>query len=353
MKIIHKELKKSLMKCAVLIALFFTVYSCDELQQLFDFPFDHGPHFNTLNEWWYFTGDVLTVEKKTLGFEFTIFKRWVDSLDDFAYLGHLAVSDPDTSEHFFAEVSTSPPVTGIEEGKTIIEINNFSYTFSEAEGIIIQAEAENLSVKLSLSPTRAVLAHGQDGVIVMGDGIDSYYYSFTNLMTDGSISVNGVEYVVSSGRTWMDHQWGDYTLSGMIWDWFSLRFEDGGALMLFQFRDDFDNVVRSNWTYRSGAGLIEYGVAFSLQAARTYETEHGKCSYPIDWIIKVPNIDAEFTVSPLFDEQYLYDVKTPSYWEGLCSVEGTIDGKLVTGSAYVELTGYEDMETNGDAIYMN
>ena len=32
---------------------------------------------------------------------------------------------------------------------------------------------------------------------------------------------------------------------------------------------------------------------------------------------------------------------TPDYWEGLCSVAGTMAGKEVNGSAYVELTGYE------------
>jgi predicted secreted hydrolase len=335
--------QKRFLSRIVFFTVFLFIVGCwGALYGVLDFPFDHGPHFDVLNEWWYFTGETLTTEGKTLGFEFTIFKRWVESRNDFAYLGHLAVSDPETAEHLFAEVATSTPVSGIEEGKADIAIDDFSYSFRKYEGFRIQAEAGELSVDLSLTPTRTALPHGEDGIIVMGDGIDSHYYSFTNLLTAGNISVRGVEHLVSSGRTWMDHQWGDYTLFGLYWDWFSMRFEDGGALMLFQFRDIFDQVVRSTWTYRPATGPVQYGEGFSLQAARTYEDENGDCTYPIDWIVDLQDIDAQLVVSPLFDEQSLYEVMTPLYWEGLCSVEGTLRGESVTGSAYVELTGYEN-----------
>lgn len=329
-------------KFAFLTTFLFAVYGCGELERPLEFPFDHGPHFNTINEWWYFTGEVLAAEGKTLGFEFTIFKRWVGGPDGFAYLGHLAVSDLDVSKHYFAETMTAPSVSGVEEGKTEIVISNFSYIFSETEGFIINAEAESLSIDLTLIPSMDVLPHGQDGIIVMGDGRNSFYYSFANLMTAGKISVNGVEYIVTSGRTWMDHQWGNFTWFGLFWDWFSLRLDDGGALMLFQFRNILDHVVESNWTYRSVSGLVKYGEEFSVQANRIYKDENGNCTYPIDWIVEIPDIHAEFIVSPFFDEQVLYDVWTPKYWEGLCSAEGMIGSDLVSGSAYVELTGYEN-----------
>ena len=243
---------------------------------------------------------------------------------------------------------TFSPVPGSEAGKTEIIINNFSYSFSESEGITLQAEAGNLTVNLLLTPAMDVLPHGRDGIIDMGDGRNSYYYSFTNLMTEGYISVNGLEYVVSSGRTWMDHQWGNYTLFGMIWDWFSLRLEDGSAFMLFQFRNVLDTVKRTNWTYRTGGSSVTYGDEFSVQATRVYEDVKGKSTYPIDWIVEVPAIDASFLVTPLFDEQSLYEVMTPRYWEGLCSVEGSIKGEKIKGSAYVELTGYANMDAKGD-----
>lgn len=284
----------------------------------------------------------MTREGKALGFEFTIFKRWIGGINGFVYLGHLAVSDPESYQHPFAEVATRVPIKPIKEGIPEININGFSYTYSETAGIVIQGEVGDLAVNLSLTPVMDVLPHGEDGIIVMGDGIESYYYSFTNLSTAGSISVDGVTYQVTSGRTWMDHQWGNYTLAGMRWDWFSLRLADGSALMLFQFRNAFDEVLRTNWTYISSAGSVTYGEEFSVQATRTYRDEQGKATYPVDWVIEVGDIEADFEVRPLFDEQSLYDVKTPRYWEGLCNLEGTIRGESINGSAYVELTGYEN-----------
>ena len=347
------QYKKPLITCAILTIFLCTINCCSEPGRSLSFPFDHGPHFDASNEWWYFTGEVMTIEGRVLGFEFTIFKRWIGGSNGFAYLGHLAVSDTETSEHFFAEVATLVPIAAIREGKPEIDINNFSYAYSEATGIVIQGKADDLAVHLSLSPAMDALPHGEDGIIVMGDGFNSYYYSFTNLLTAGSISVNGVTYLVTSGRTWMDHQWGNYSLSGMVWDWFSLRLDDGSALMLFQFRDESDEVVRTNWTYLSRTGSVSYGEEFSVQATRTYKDEQGEATYPVDWTVEVRDIDAEFLVKPLFDAQSLYDVMTPRYWEGLCSVKGTIKGESVSGSAYVELTGYEDRDKRGDSMQVN
>jgi predicted secreted hydrolase len=283
----------------------------------------------------------MTTEGKTLGFEFTIFKRQMPGLNDFAYLGHLAVSDPETAEHIFNEVPTSPPVSGIEEGKAEIAVNSFSYRFTESEHIIIKGETKNLAVDLALTPVLDVLPHGKDGTIVMGDGRISYYYSFTNLATSGSISINGTEYLVESGRTWMDHQWGNFTVLGMKWDWFSFRCDDGSAVMLFQFRNGLERVTRSNWSYQSAEGSAIYGEKFSAQPLRLYTEDKGHSTYPVDWQIEVPGLDAELRVVPLFDAQSLYNVMTPDYWEGLCSVNGTMQGKAIGGAAYVELTGYE------------
>ena len=222
---------------ALLICCTLCLCACDIEKRPLEFPFDHGPHFNAVNEWWYFTGEVKTAEGKTLGFEFTIFKRLISPEKGFAFLGHLALSDPETAEHAFVEKPTSAPVAGIEEGKTEIIVKNFSFSLRKHPDSHIKAETENISLDLTLVPARAVLPHGEDGIITMGDGRSSYYYSFTNLATTGTLTVNNTEYTITSGRTWMDHQWGNYTVLGMKWDWFSLRLDDGSSLMLFQFRD--------------------------------------------------------------------------------------------------------------------
>jgi predicted secreted hydrolase len=53
-------------------------------------------------------------------------------------------------------------------------------------------------------------------------------------------------------------------------------------------------------------------------------------------LIEIPSMKATFTVKALAREQYNITKYTPSYWEGLCGVEGKIGDKPVSGYAYFE-----------------
>jgi predicted secreted hydrolase len=88
----------------------------------------------------------------------------------------------------------------------------------------------------------------------------------------------------------MDRQWWDWTGARYYWDWFSMRLDDGGSLMFFQFRDANDKIVMETWTYRDKDGLVHYGTDFKVVAKPMFRT------YPIDWTVSLPGIDGEFAV---------------------------------------------------------
>ncbi len=323
--------------------LFVIPTNFDEIRTPLQFPADHGLHY-TSSEWLYFTGVVETTEGKELGYEFTIFQAgsryWL--YRNHFYVGHAAVSDPDIPKHFLAETISNLYSVDVEREKADIKIEDFSYRYSEKEGFEIKTETNGIKFDLKLKPQKKLLLHGEDGVIKMGDGKDSAYYSFTNLNTKGTIAYNGKTHEVKSGRTWMDHQWGNYKKPGMHWDWFSLRFDDGGSLMVFHLRGDNDKKVQVNWTYRAANGSIKYGYEAFIEAGRKWRDDPGKATYPLDWQVRIPELDAEIYVKPLFDAQSIHDVLTPSYWEGICSVKGNVAKKKLKGSGYVELTFYDD-----------
>jgi predicted secreted hydrolase len=68
----------------------------------FTFPGDHGPHPEYAIEWWYYTGNLQSVEGRRFGFQFTIFRTglmpgeperssaWASSS---IYMAHFALSD--------------------------------------------------------------------------------------------------------------------------------------------------------------------------------------------------------------------------------------------------------------------
>jgi predicted secreted hydrolase len=108
-----------------------------------------------------------------------------------------------------------------------------------------------------------------------------------------------------------------------------LRFDDGGALMLFQFRNAHNTDVFGNWTFRGKDGQVIYGTDYMIDAKRKFK------NYPIDWMISIPSINSEFTVEPLFDDQTFTGL-----WEGLCDVHGSVGTAQLSGRAFVELNGY-------------
>ena len=52
--------------------------------------------------------------------------------------------------------------------------------------------------------------------------------------------------------------------AGYAWDWFSFRFDDVGALMLYQFRDANDAVVMGCGIYIDNDRPVTYGTNFRV-----------------------------------------------------------------------------------------
>ncbi len=294
-----------------------------------EFPADHAFHFCKA-EWIYFSGVVKTSEGKEFGIMFTIFQFGVVP-NIFSYPCMLAISDPDTKTYYAEQ--TSAVFNGeckFIDGNPVITSGTSQCRFLPSDKIQINSAIGKLAMDLDLESAKNVLLHGEDGIITMGDGNDSGYYSLTDLLPSGTLSINSQEYNITSGRVWMDHQWGNFNSS---WDWFSIRFDDGGALMLFQFRDADNNVIGGNWTYRDGDDVVSYGTDFSVTANRTYVVENTSKSFPLDWDITIPSLNGKIKVTPLFDDQLI----NPTLWEGLCMANGSIGDSPLTGDAYVEL----------------
>jgi len=60
------------------------------------------------------------------------------------------------------------------------------------------------------------------------------------------------------------------------------------------------------------------------------------------WRLRAPTIGLDVTVSPAFPDQELNTAKSTQviYWEGAVRAEGTVSGRPVKATGYVEMTGY-------------
>ena len=60
--------------------------------------------------------------------------------------------------------------------------------------------------------------------------------------------------------------------------------------------------------------------------------------YPARWSISIPSADVQLTLQPYVADQEMR--VSIVYWEGAVQIAGRSHGAAVTGSGYVELTGY-------------
>jgi predicted secreted hydrolase len=331
--------------------------AADGTRQL-TFPQDFGAHEEFRTEWWYYTGNLQTPQGRHFGFELTIFRvgllpptvelptdsEWYDRS---VYFAHFAVSDV-ASERFYAferYARPGPGLAGAQAEPYHVWIEDWSIQESAAAVYRLQAAQEQIALELTLSDEMGVVLHGENGYSRKGERVTnaSYYYSQPRLRAEGVVEIDGTKYPVS-GLAWKDHEFSTSVLdeNQIGWDWFSLQFEDGSALMLFQLRERAGGISdASSGTYVSSGGMPQplHKTDFAIQVLEEWRSPHTRGVYPSAWKMRLDEPACELDVHPWMADQEIH-FPAVTYWEGAVQVEGTCDGNPVRGNGYVELTGY-------------
>jgi predicted secreted hydrolase len=124
-------------------------------------------------------------------------------------------------------------------------------------------------------------------------------------------------------------------------DWFSHRLDDGTELMVFQIRQTDGGVdpFSSGTMIGSDGDMIHLNRSqFEIQVSDTWRSPHSGATYPAAWTTIISQIDLILDIEPyLVDQEVNFSY---AYWEGAVNVNGSLGEQAVTGSGYVELTGY-------------
>ena len=325
----------------------------------FTFPHDHGPHPQYKTEWWYFTGNLETSEKHHFGFQLTFFRfglsskqakrasNWTTSQ---AYMAHFTLTDfRDGRFHSFERLSRDAlGLAGAEIQPFDVWLEDWSarQIGEEALPIRLRAEEDGIAIDLTLESAKPPVLQGENGLSQKSGepGNASYYYSMTRMPTSGTVGINNTTFEVS-GLSWMDREWGTSALSEeqVGWDWFALQLSDGREVMYYQLRlrdggiDPFSagTLVRPDGSTRR---LVREDV--EIEVLDSWQSPLGGSPYPSQWRFSIPSVGLDVRIEPYIENQEL-DVSL-RYWEGAVRVEGTSNGRPVSGSGYVELTGYAD-----------
>jgi predicted secreted hydrolase len=318
-------------------------------------PRDHVSHPAFKIEWWYYTGNVETDRGRRFGYQVTFFRVGVEvqprNPSSFAvrdlFIAHIAVTDAAAKRYVSAERINRAGVGWAGASLTDYHVWNEDWEVRLDYGRHrLQARDAKFAIDLILYEDRPPVLHGDRGYSQKGmtPGNASQYYSLTRMPTEGSIFVDGERFDVR-GASWMDHEFGTSFLEKgqRGWDWFSLQLDDGIDIMLYQFRGQdgsadshSSGTIVANGTYRR----LMFG-EFALVPGRQWTSSATNTSYPVEWQVKVPGEGLALSVRPVLDGQEMSGARSGvSYWEGAVDIEGTRNGKPITGRGYLEMTGY-------------
>ncbi len=322
------------------------------------FPEDHGPHPEYALEWWYYTGNLETMEGRRFGYELTFFRRALATGEverssgwaaEHIYLAHFALTDVANEEfRFFERYSRDAlGLAGAVGYPFRVWVEDWSAS-GGAGGVLpmrLRAGGDGIEVNLVLDSRKGIILNGEDGFARKGSGPGeaSYYYSMTRMATEGAVILDGRSHPVS-GWSWLDREWSSAQLSDEHtgWDWFALQLSDGRDVMYYRLRSldgtgsefDLGTLVSEDGTYsRLGPGDV------SIEVLDEWRSELGG-AYPSRWRFKIPEERLDIEITPYIEDQELDTLVR--YWEGAVRLEGESNGQPVGGSGYVELTGYAE-----------
>ena len=330
--------------------------------QTWDFPQDFGPHEAYQTEWWYYTGNLEDSEGRPFGFQLTFFRQGLKpkqgASTDAAvspwrshqiYSAHFTVSDVEgqrfSPEERFSRASVG--LAGAEAEPYQVWLADWSATETEKGQVRLQAKTAEAAIDLVLTQKLPPILHGDRGLFQKGlePGAASYYYSQVQQSTTGTLTLEGQTYAVT-GISWTDHEYATTPLStGTLgWNWFSIQFDNGAALMLYLLRhEDGSLEPTSAGTFVAANGAITSLRLedWRLKAPDTWKSSKSGATYPAEWRLGIPKLDLTLSGKPLIPNQEL-TTSTSTYWEGAVAFQGELQGEELDGKGYVELTGYAD-----------
>lgn len=324
----------------------------------YKFPRDHRNHDAFKTEWWYFTGNLRSDTGREFGYQLTFFRQGVRPpsdrtpatsrfVVDHVPFVHFAITDVTNKRFYYDQVITRGAFgeAGFGDSDRVVWIGDSSLELLPGSGFRLVGEVDGKSLELDLTPKKSPVFHGADGVSQKAAGVGraSHYYSFTRLEANGVIRIGDEQFSVS-GTSWYDHEWAtnQLTENQVGWDWFSLQFNDGSELMIFQIRTkDGGRDAYSGGTFirPDGTTVAVRNDDFELIAGKTWKSRKTGAAYPVEWELRIPSLDMELAIAARTADQEL--VLAPiSYWEGSISARGSTGGAAVEGIGYLEMTGY-------------
>jgi len=312
------------------------------------FPRDEQAH-NNIIEWWYFNGHLQGEDGNKYAFMDCLFQADAKKIGlpflrvpfKKTYFSHSLLSDV-KRQKFYPKVSYISLISNDSFKQPLLFVNYVDANFfdgyevneiKEIKPFQYQIKTENFD--LILKAEKKPLLEGGNGYLNL-KGRKTYYYSLTNLKTEGTIKINGKNIKVR-GKSWMDHQWADTPYAKDAWNWFSIQLNNDIEMVCCEYGSGSKKATFADIIYKNGR--TEHFSKIKLTPLKEkWQSEMTNAKYPLSWEIEIMEKKIKITTKPLIKQQEVI-FGTINYWEGPLSVSGTFGKNKVFGVGFMELVG--------------
>lgn len=311
------------------------------------FPFDHASHPEFAVEWWYITANLTDEHNAPYALQWTLFRfasetgstPWANAQQ---YMGHVGLRDGKNAwfEERFARGGVGNAGVSTEESAAPFNafIDDWQWLGQSAEMFPSTLEftiETQIKVNLDFTADKPFVKHGEQGFSrkLRDSEQASYYYSQPHIQVSGKLELpTGTVQV--AGNAWFDHEWTSQYLSPLAqgWDWFSIHFDDGAKLMLFNMRHEQAKDFWSGTLVTTNGEVIHLTEQDIQSKVLKRETVAGRL-LPLYWSVQLPDQQINIQIAPMQAQQWNSGIF--SYYEG-----GTVISGSHSGVGFIELTGY-------------
>lgn len=131
------------------------------------------------------------------------------------------------------------------------------------------------------------------------------------------------------------------------WDWFSMQLDDGTDITATNLVDPKKHIIYDRFAVviDPDSTRTEYQ-DLHVVGTKPWISVRSSASYPQEWRLTSKAADMDLLLEGEFAEQEIVTlISKPAFWEGRMKISGTLRGKQVKGTGFLERHGFEEINS--------
>jgi predicted secreted hydrolase len=318
-------------------------------------PHDEGRHDPTSTfrvEWWYLNFHVTAEDGRRYAGVVSFFKPPIIGSP-----GMVLFSVIDLEDGTFQQGARYPLVCDADEESLCLQFGvppfRDWWCNKECEGVLLPFDyhismdwtSDGIGwLEFDLGALKPPLPVSGDGFVEFPPDAWSYYYSHPQVDILGSMHLPGFPLAGKTvqGYGWIDHQWANLPTDAINWEWLSIQLDDQRDIMVADvwINGQQQGSFSGGLNYYDEDCVLDVLADYTLTPLRCWcDPEYG--TYTTQWRVYEPTRQIDLIVTAEYEYQVIEttgQILGLHFWEGACTVAGTIDGQPAHGTAFAEST---------------